>query len=101
MKQYRLALYHKPSHARAYLNLGVLLFNKGKIEEAIEVYLTGQNNAPDYPELYYNLGVIYEKTGKIGDAVNQYQKALNIAPDSVKYRRALDLALNHKRLDEL
>ena len=101
VKQYRLALYHKPSHARAYLNLGVLLFNKGKIEEAIEVYLTGQNNAPDYPELYYNLGVIYEKTGKIGDAVNQYQKALNIAPDSVKYRRALDLALNHKRLDEL
>ncbi len=96
MKYYRLAIHYQPKHANAYLNLGVILFNQGKIEQAIETYITGQKNIPDYPELYYNLAVIYEKTGKIENAIIQYRKALDIDPNSTKYKKALDLALNHK-----
>jgi tetratricopeptide (TPR) repeat protein len=96
IKNYHLAIRYQPEHASAYLNLGVILFNQGKIEQAIETYITGQENIPDYPELYYNLGVIYEKTGNIDNAVEQYRKAIDINPDSTKYRKALDLALNHK-----
>jgi len=96
IKNYRLSIRYQPEHANAYLNLGVILFNQGKTEQAIETYITGQKNSPDYPELYYNLGVIYEKKGAYDDAVKQYQKAIDIDPNSIKYQKALDIALNHK-----
>lgn len=53
--------------ARGYNNLGIAYSNHGRLDEAIQAYLTALKLKPDYAKAYYNLGAAYEKkdyTGK-------------------------------------
>jgi tetratricopeptide (TPR) repeat protein len=65
----------------AYNNLGVVQFEKGKIEDAIEKYQQSLRLHPDYPEAHYNLGSALLQKGDADEAIRQCEEALKIQPD--------------------
>ena len=65
----------------AYNNLGVLEFQKDKIDDAIDNYERSLRLHSDYPEARYNLGSALLQKGKIDDAIKQCEKALELQPN--------------------
>ena len=63
----------------AHYQLGLALFKKGKIEEAIDSYNKAIRIAPDYFYAYLNRGYAYAKVG-------QYQLAIDDFNESIRLR---------------
>lgn len=85
----------------AHNNLGDILMQKGKLEEALGQFQTALRIKPDYVEARYNIGVDFGKMGKLDEAMTNYQKALEIEPDYAEAQNNLGNALGEKgRLDE-
>jgi len=72
---------HKP---RQHYNLGVVLAEKGKLDEAIKHYNKAIHIKPDYLEAYYNLGNALVRKGDAKAAIYNYHKALQLNPDFFK-----------------
>ena len=70
-----------PNYAEAFNNLGIVLAELGKSDEAIESYLQALKIKPDYAEVHNHLGNTLTDSGKIKEAINSYQKALSYKPD--------------------
>jgi tetratricopeptide (TPR) repeat protein len=69
----------------AHTNLGIALFEKGKIEEAIEHYnkAIGLNPAYSYP--YNSRGIIYRERGRYQLAIEDFNNAIRINPDFAEF----------------
>jgi tetratricopeptide (TPR) repeat protein len=65
----------------AYNNLGLALFEKGKIEEAIDHYNKAIRIAPDSAEVYNNRGIAYSYLGRQQQAIIDYDEAIRLKPD--------------------
>jgi tetratricopeptide (TPR) repeat protein len=61
-------------------NLGITLFQKGRVDEAITQYQTALQIKPDYTEVHNNLGNALFQKGNADEAIAQYQQALQINP---------------------
>jgi tetratricopeptide (TPR) repeat protein len=89
------------SNSIAHLNFGNVLFQKGKVDEAILHYQEALQIKPDYTEARYDLGNALLQKGRVDAAIAQYQKALQITPDYAESHNSLGLALDQKgRVDE-
>ncbi len=51
---FEMALEHDPDHARAHNNLGVMLWNENKLEEALEHFQKAFSAAPDDKDIVFN-----------------------------------------------
>ncbi len=71
----------KPEFATSYNNLGLLLAEQGKTDEAVEHYKKALAHNPKMSEAVYNLGNIFLKRGQMEQAIEQYQKAILINPE--------------------
>ncbi len=80
----------------AYNNLGSVLLQKGKGNEAIAQYQKALEINPDYADAHYNLGNILCQKGRVDEAIAHYQKALQINPDDAEVHNNLGLALLQK-----
>ncbi len=69
-----------PENSRAHNNLGNIYFKQGRLDEAINEYLTALKLDP-YTEAYKNLGIAYSKQGRLDEAIKAYLTALKIRPD--------------------
>src|SRR5437870_1027863 len=78
---WRTTLAKNPSCWMAYNNLGVVQFEKGNIDDAIEKYEQSLRLHPDYPEARYNLGGALLQKGKIDEAIWQCEEALRLQPN--------------------
>ena len=65
----------------AHNNLGVLLGNQGRIEEAMEHYHKAIQLNPNYSESLNNLGYALAGKGRFDEAIENYRKAIQINPD--------------------
>ena len=85
--------------ARVLTNLGIEYDKQGKLDKAIETYLTAINESDDTVivqtqfRLWNNLGWIYQRQNKKTDALNAYTKALELAQKAGE-PRAYGLALS-------
>jgi tetratricopeptide (TPR) repeat protein len=61
-KHYRAAIASDPRYALAYFDLGNVLDETGRVQEAIQTYRTALQLAPTYADAHYNLALAYEKT---------------------------------------
>jgi tetratricopeptide (TPR) repeat protein len=79
--------------AEAYNNLGTVLPQTGKIQEAIAYYEQALRIKPDFAEAHNNLGAALARTGKIEEAIGHYEQALRIKPDYAEAHNNLGTAL--------
>ncbi len=70
------------SRANVESNLGVLLINEGKFDDAATALADAGQLDPTSVSIQVNLGVVYEKQGKKDLALAAYNKALAINPKS-------------------
>jgi tetratricopeptide (TPR) repeat protein len=61
-------------------NLGVVLLQKGKVNEATSRYQKALEIKPDFAEAHNNLGVVLFKEGRRDEAITQFREALQIDP---------------------
>jgi tetratricopeptide (TPR) repeat protein len=77
---YRHAIKDNPCASGAFANLGRLLHEAGKLEEAEAVYLQGQESCPGDAILLFNFALLREDQGQLDDAVQLYMKAIAADP---------------------
>ena len=68
-------------HLGARINLGRLLHDAGRLEEAQRVYREAVRECEPDPTLFFNLGVLLEDASRNEEAVAAYQQALGEDPD--------------------
>ena len=59
---------------------GMLLKERGRIDEAIVLYRKALTFNPTYALAHCNLGIILAATGRVDEAIAEYQRALEINP---------------------
>jgi tetratricopeptide (TPR) repeat protein len=78
---WRTTIAKNPGCWMAYNNLGVVQFEKGSIEDAIDKYQQSLGLHPDYPEAHYNLGSALLQNGYADEAIRHCEEALKIQPN--------------------
>jgi len=73
----------------AQYNLGVLLRESHRIQDAIAQYQETLRIKPDVPEAYYSLGVALGQIGRVREAIADYEQALRIEPHYVNAQNNL------------
>ena len=68
-------------HVGARINLGRLLHDAGRLDEAQRVYREAVSECEPDPTLFFNLGVLLEDASRNEEAVAAYQQALAEDPD--------------------
>ena len=82
-------------------NLGLVLFERGNVDEAVAQYQKSLQIKPNHPEAQNNLGNALFRKGRVDEAIAHYQKALEIKPRDAVFQCNLGNALFRKgRVDE-
>jgi len=84
-----------PASWLAHNNLGMLLMDKGRLEEAVTHFTEAARYKPDLAEAYGNCGLALVKQNKPREAIISYQEALRIRPDYSKASSALAIIYNN------
>ena len=80
---------------------GVVLAQKGKLDEAIKYYNNAIKIKPDFLDAYYNLGNVFVRKGDVEAAIYNYRKALQVNPDFFKaYYNIARILSNQGNIDE-
>jgi tetratricopeptide (TPR) repeat protein len=74
------ALLLNPNFAEAHNNLGVILTEEGKIDEALDHYTEAVRHRPDYADAQFNLAVILSAKGRLDEAVPHFKNAIELMP---------------------
>lgn len=78
---YERAVMAAPDYLDAWLNLGCMLCDQGRFDEAIARYRMALEHLPDQPLLRFNLGVALEDAGALREALDSYHACIDLAPD--------------------
>lgn len=78
---YRQVLSVAPDHAHAYLNLGFILCEAQRCEEAVKLYDEAILHCAQDPLVHYNRAVALEALKRIPEALASYERSLALQPD--------------------
>ncbi len=81
---YQKVLQHRPKHSEAYNNIGLALYNQGKLNEAAKSYQKAISIEPDFADAHYNLGNALLQAGELKKSIESYQASLAISPDDAE-----------------
>ena len=79
-KHYRASIAADPTYASAYTNLGTLMQNRGKMQDAVELYNHALRLKPDCAATYTNLGVTLQDLGQTTEAIAANAAAIKLNP---------------------
>jgi tetratricopeptide (TPR) repeat protein len=98
---WRMTLARNPGCWMAHNNLGMVLFEKGQLDEAIRHYRRTLEMQPDFWDADYNLGTALLGKGQVDEAIFYCDKAVRMQPNDpdahVAFANAL---LQKKRTDD-
>ena len=81
-------------------DLGAFYYNKGRVDEAIELYRKSLALRPENAETHNNLGAALDHQGQTNDAVAEYERALALRPHFPEAERNLgDILLREGQVD--
>ena len=86
--QYRQAIERDPRHFKAHRDLGSLLYEQGKTEEALAHYQQAIQIQPD-AQAYFNIGAVFANEGKPQEAIRYVAEALRLQPGMTQARDVL------------
>ncbi|MGL4370832.1 MAG: tetratricopeptide repeat protein, partial [Spirochaetota bacterium] len=87
LRYYRKIVDIEPASERArtaYINMGIVLDEAQRFEEAVEAYNSALTINPKDDTALYNLGIAYKHAGKPEEALRSWKKATELNPDSEK-----------------
>jgi tetratricopeptide (TPR) repeat protein len=88
-------------NAMPHIDLGVVCFKKGQMDEAIFHFQKGVEIDPENAKAHYNLGNALIQKGRVDEAIIHFQKAVAVRPEYAKAHDNLGYALLQKgRVDE-
>jgi len=90
---WRDTLAKNPNAWLAHNNLGTVLRQAGKPEEAIGHFEQALRIKPDLAEAHYNLGVTLAQLDRLQEAIDHYEQALRLKPDFAEAHYNLGVAL--------
>jgi tetratricopeptide (TPR) repeat protein len=90
---WRDTLKKNPGAWLAHNNLGIVLWEEGGIQEAVEHCNEAVRIQPDSAEVHNNLGLALAQQGRIEEEIGQYEQALRLKPDYPEAHLNLGLAL--------
>ncbi len=97
---YRQAIALQPNLLSSHTNLGEVLQNQGRLNDAINSYQQALKIKPDYYYAYHNLGYLFQEKGKFAEAIEAYEKALSIQPDfAITYNNLGNIFREQNRFD--
>jgi tetratricopeptide (TPR) repeat protein len=91
---YRTIIDENPECWMAHNNLGSLLVNFGRMDEAIAQYRQALEIRPAYPKAHNNLGMALARQGHVDQAITHYQQALKLDPDFAEAHNSLGAAFS-------
>jgi tetratricopeptide (TPR) repeat protein len=94
---WRTTLARNPSCWMAHNNLGIVLFGKGQLDDAIAHYRTTLEMQPDFWDADYNLGTALLHKGQVDEAIFYCDKAVRKQPNDPDAQVALANALLQKK----
>jgi protein O-mannosyl-transferase len=98
---WRTTLVRNPTSWMAHNNLGIVLFQKGQLDEAIAHYRTTLQMQPNFWDADYNLGTALLGKGEVDEALAHCKKAVAAEPNDPDAQVALGNALVQKgHIDE-
>jgi tetratricopeptide (TPR) repeat protein len=98
---WRTTLARNPSCWMAHNNLGIILFGKGQLDDAIAHYRTTLEMQPDFGDADYNLGTALLGKGQVDEAIFYCDKAVRMQPNDPDAQVALANALlQGRRIDD-
>src|SRR5437667_3087494 len=98
---WRTTLARNPDCWMAHNNLGIVLFEKGQLDEAILHYRTTLKMQPNFWDADYNLGTALLGKGQVDEAIFYCDKAVRMQPNDPDAQVAFANALlQKKRIDD-
>jgi len=94
---WRTTIARNPSCWMAYGNLGVVQFQKGNIEDAVDKYEAALRLHDAYSEGHYNLASALLQQGKIDEAIMHGQRAIELEPSDPDAHVVLGNAFMNKQ----
>lgn len=84
-----------------YMDFGKTLIEKGKLDQALELYTKGVKIYPDWSHSYFSLGEAFSRKQQWEEAIAAYQKAINLDPNSnLIYQGLADALVQQKKWEE-
>jgi tetratricopeptide (TPR) repeat protein len=77
---YRNALALVPDYVDAYLNLGALLCEMNRCDEAVQLYQDALSSCPASALLLFNHAIALEDQGRLHEAAASYERCLKVDP---------------------
>ena len=98
---WRTTLARNPECWMAHTNIGLVLFQKGQIDDAIAHYQRALQMQPDWWDAEYNLGTALSAKGQVDEAILHSEKAVSMRPTDPDAQVSLGNLLAQKgRIDE-
>ena len=98
---WRTTLAKNPECWMAHTNLGLVLFHKGQIDDAIAHYRSALQMQPDWWDAEYNLGTALSAKGHVDEAILHCEKAVSMRPTDPDAQVSLaNLLVQKRRIDE-
>jgi tetratricopeptide (TPR) repeat protein len=90
-----------PQKARPYKALGTAYAEQGRLDEAIQAFLTALRLNENYAKVHTNLGVAYYKKGKIPQAISEFKRAIELNErDALAYYNLANIFTDQGRWDD-
>jgi tetratricopeptide (TPR) repeat protein len=90
-----------PDYIDAYVNLGMVLRQQGRFEDAKRIFDAALQQDPKSPEATFGQGALFEAMGDTGRAMSDYQKAIDLKPDyAAPYTALSNLYIARGELDK-
>src|SRR5882724_3801406 len=98
---WRITLKRNPECWMAHTNLGIVLLQKGQLDDGIAQYRAALQMQPDSWDAEYNLGTALLAQGKVDEAIFHCERAVAMEPNDPDGQVSLGNALlEKKRIDE-
>lgn len=91
IQRLRAAIQAKPRHADLYYRLGLLLKNRGQVEDAVEAFREAVAINPCYMKALIKLGLSLKELGQIDEAIELFKQATQTQPDYIDLHYQLGL----------